>query len=101
MTRATHDGAAVTPYALNNLQSEPRARAIEVTEYEIAAHLVDGRTIIVPIVWSWRLAEATPAQRAHWELIGDGEGVHWPVIDEDLSVHGMLHGTPARRRERQ
>ncbi len=75
-------------------------RAIEVTDDEITAHLVDGRTIIMPILWSWRLAEATPEQRAHWELIGDGVGVHWPDIDEDLSVRGMLHGTPARRPKR-
>ena len=78
-------------------RTEPRARTVEVTDDEITAHLVDGRTITVPLVWSWRLAEATPKQRAHWELIGDGEGMHWPDIDEDLSVRGMLEGIPARR----
>ena len=78
-------------------RTEPRARTVEVTDDEITAHLVDGRTISVPRAWSWRLAEATPEQRAHWELIGDGEGMHWPEIDEDLSVRGMLEGIPARR----
>lgn len=77
--------------------SDPRVRAIEVTADLIVAHLVDGRTISVPLAWSWRLAEATPDQRAHYELIGDGTGVHWPDIDEDISVDGMLGGTPARR----
>ena len=83
------------------VRAEPRARTVEVTDDEITAHLVDGRTITVPLVWSWRLAEATPEQRAHWELIGDGEGMHWPDIDEDLSVRGMLEGIPARRPHRR
>ena len=81
--------------------AEPRARTVEVTDAEITAHLADGRTISVPLVWSWRLAEATPAQRTHWELIGEGEGIHWPDIDEDLSVRGMLEGIPARRPARR
>ena len=83
------------------VRTEPRARTVEVTDEEITAHLVDGRTITVPLVWSWRLAEATPEQRAHWELIGDGEGMHWPDIDEDLSVRGMLEGIPAPRQHRR
>jgi len=53
--------------------------------------------ISVPLAWSWRLSEATPAQRARFRLIGDGQGVHWPDIDEDISVEGMLHGVPAHR----
>jgi hypothetical protein len=77
--------------------SDPRIERIRVTDDEIIAHLVDGRVISVPLAWSWRLAEATPAQRAHFRLIGAGQGVHWPDVDEDISVEGMLHGTPARR----
>jgi hypothetical protein len=77
--------------------SDPRIERVCVTEDEIIAHLVDGRVISVPLAWSWRLAEATPAQRAHFRLIGTGQGVHWPDVDEDISVEGMLHGTPARR----
>jgi hypothetical protein len=76
---------------------EPRIKEIRVTDEEIIADLVDGRTISVPLAWSWRLSEATPEQRAHFELIGDGLGVHWPDIDEDLSAEGMLYGIPAHR----
>jgi hypothetical protein len=77
---------------------EPRLRRLEVTEDEIVAYLVDGRTIAVPLAWSWRFAEATAEQRQRFELLGDGQGVHWPELDEDISVLGMLHGVPARRR---
>jgi hypothetical protein len=76
---------------------EPRVMSMAVTDDEIIAHLVDGRTISVPLVWSWRLAEATPEQRQHWEILGDGQGIRWPDIDEDISVEGMLHGVPAPR----
>jgi len=75
-------------------------KEIEVTDDTICAHLTDGRTISVPLVWSWRLAEATPEQRAKYEIIGDGEGVHWPDIDEDISAAGMLYGIPAPRPQR-
>jgi hypothetical protein len=77
--------------------TEPRLRDVQVTEDEIIAHLLDGRTISVPLIWSWRLSEATEAQRQHFEIIGDGQGIHWPDIDEDISVDGMLHGSPPRR----
>ena len=76
---------------------EPRVMSIDVTDDEIIAHLVDGRTISGPLVWSWRLSEATQEQRQHFEILGDGQGVHWPDIDEDISVEGMLHGSPAPR----
>ena len=74
-----------------------KIKDIEVTEDTITANLIDGRTISVPLVWSWRLSEATPEQRANYEIIGDGEGVHWPDIDEDISAEGMLNGVPAPR----
>lgn len=77
--------------------TESRIRRVDVSDEAITAHLADGRVISVPLAWSWRLAEATPAQRANWELIGDGHGVHWPEVDEDISADGMLHGTPAPR----
>ncbi len=75
----------------------PRITAIDVSDDTIIATLADGRTISVPLVWSWRLADATPQQRANWRLIGGGERVHWPDVDEDISVRGMLNGIPARR----
>jgi len=77
--------------------SEPRIQDVRVTEDEIIAHLADGRVISVPLAWSWRLSEATPKQRANCRLIGSGQGVHWPDVDEDISVEGMLHGIPAHR----
>jgi hypothetical protein len=70
---------------------------VEVNDETITAHLVDGRVISVPLAWSWRLSDATPAQRANWRLIGGGYGIHWPDVDEDLSADGMLNGVPARR----
>jgi hypothetical protein len=76
---------------------EPRIKTLRVTEESITADLVDGRTISVPLAWSWRLSEATPEQRAHFEILGDGQGGRWPDIDEDISVDGMLYGSPARR----
>ncbi len=79
------------------VRTEVLIQDIHLTEDAIVAHLTDGRTISVPLAWSWRLSEATPAQRANYEIIGDGEGVHWPDIDEDISAEGMLYGVPARR----
>jgi len=80
--------------------SDPRIQKVRVTKDEIIAHLADGRVISVPLAWSWRLSEATPTERANFRLIGTGQGVRWPEVDEDLSVEGFLHGTPARRPKR-
>lgn len=79
------------------VSTEARIRDVKITSDMITAYLVDGRVISVPLAWSWRLSEATQAQRANFEIIGDGQGVHWPEIDEDISAEGMLHGMPARR----
>ena len=76
---------------------EPRIQNVKVTSDAIVAYLVDGRVLSVPLAWSWRLSEATAKQRARFKLIGDGQGVHWPEVDEDISVEGMLHGVPAHR----
>ena len=76
---------------------EPRISDLRVSEVEITAYLLDGRIVSVPLVWSWRLSESTPAQRDHWEIIGDGIGIHWPDVDEDISIEGMLYGAPAPR----
>ncbi len=74
-----------------------KIKNLQITEDTITAQLVDGRTISVPLAWSWRLSEATPKQRARYELIGDGQGVHWPDVDEDISAEGMLYGIPAHK----
>lgn len=76
--------------------SAPRLTDLQVSDEIITARLTDGRTISVPLAWSWRLSEATPEQRSNFEIIGSGLGAHWPDIDEDISVSGMLHGIPAR-----
>src|SRR6266511_2681113 len=77
--------------------SDPGIQEVRVTANEIIAHLADGRVISVPLAWSWRLSEATSTQRANFRLIGAGQGIHWPDVDEDISVEGMLYGIPAHR----
>lgn len=79
---------------------EPRIHKVDITEDSITAHLEDGRTISVPLAWSWRLSEATKKQRENYTIIGEGTGVHWPEIDEDLSARGMLSGVPANKPKR-
>ena len=75
----------------------PRLVALEIAEDSITARLADGRKISVPLAWSWRLSDATLEQRNNFEIIGNGVGVHWPDIDEDLSTEGLLRGAPAPR----
>jgi hypothetical protein len=70
----------------------PLARRVEVDEHELRVDLADGRRIIVPLAWFPRLVAASTAARAKWQLLGDGEGIHWPDADEDLSVAGLLAG---------
>ena len=70
----------------------PDAMTIEVTEDTLTAELSDGRVISVPLAWYPRLVHATPEERNNWELIGTGQGVHWPDLDEDLSIEGFLAG---------
>ncbi|MBI2502542.1 MAG: DUF2442 domain-containing protein [Candidatus Latescibacteria bacterium] len=92
-------------------QGKPRSRSarrgdpcfdrIEVTDTTITAHLSDGRTVSVPLWWSWRLEKATRRQRQNCEIIGAGRIAHWPAVDEHLSVDGFLHGTPASRPKSQ
>ena len=67
------------------------------TREELRVDLDDGRRLAVPLAWFPRLFHATARQRAQFELIDDGEGIRWPAVDEDLSVAGLLRGTPAPR----
>jgi len=78
-------------------QIEPKLLDVRVSEEEIIAFLADGRTVSVPLVWSWRLSEASQKERENFQIMGDGQGIHWPDVDEDISVEGMLGGVPARR----
>jgi hypothetical protein len=71
---------------------EPRAQQVTVNEESLVIDFVDGRTLIVPIAWFPRLWHATPAERNHFEIFGDGAFIHWPDLDEDLHVPGLLSG---------
>lgn len=66
------------------------ATHVTATDDELIVTLSDGRSVSAPIVWFPRLAAATPSQRQRWRLVGDGEGINWPELDEDLSVDGLL-----------
>jgi hypothetical protein len=65
---------------------------VEVSEHTLTVHLSDGRSIAVPVDWYPRLAEGTSKERAHWGLVGGGSGIHWPDLDEDISVEALLAG---------
>lgn len=71
---------------------EAVARRVEVSEEMLTIELVDGRVISVPLAWYPRLWYGTPEERVHFEIIGDGAIIHWPELDEDLSVSGILAG---------
>jgi len=77
------------------VEVHPLAQNVECTDDSLIVELVDGRIITVPVSWFPTLSNASKTQRDNWELIGDGEGIHWPDIDEDLSVAGLLTGTHA------
>lgn len=74
----------------------PLARTVVVSDDALTVTLADGRTITVPLVWFPRLLHADAKARAKWQLLGDGEGIHWPDADEDLSVEGLLVENRAR-----
>ena len=71
---------------------EARARSATVTDEALTVDLVDGRTITVPLVWFPRLWHGTIEERNHFEIFGDGTYIHWPDLDEDLTVAGLLAG---------
>ena len=71
---------------------EALARNLTVTDDSLTVDLADGRTITVPLAWFPRLAHGTVAERANWRLIGQGSGLHWPDLDEDISVESLLAG---------
>lgn len=81
--------------------AEPLGKEIQITDDHLAVTLQDGRIISTPLEWYPRLCRATPADRAVWEWDGDGIGIHWPLLDEDLSIAGMLRGVPSMEYKRQ
>jgi hypothetical protein len=73
----------------------PSAVHVAVSDDTLSVDLSDGRTISVPLAWYPRLAHAAPDERSRWRLIGNGHGIHWPEVDEDISVEGLLTGKPS------
>ena len=80
---------------------EERIADVRFDVERLIVDLADGRTIAVPLAWYPRLLDATPAQRSNWTKAGGGFGIHWPEADEDLSVAGLLSGTPAPKPRRR
>jgi len=88
---------------MNTLVVERRiatAQYVTVTEDALIFDLADGRTVSVPLAWYPRLWHGTPEERNNWRLIGKGEGIHWPALDEDLSVENLVFGQPSGESQR-
>ena len=76
------------------------AQQVTVTEDTLVVDLSDGRTVSVPLAWYPRLSYATAEERNNWRLIGHGEGIHWPDLDEDISVENIVFGKPSGESQR-
>ncbi len=74
------------------VEIHPLAQSVELTDDDLIVSLIDGRKVTVPLLWFPSLSNASKSQLENYELLGDGEGIHWPKIDEDLSVAGLLRG---------
>jgi uncharacterized protein DUF2442 len=77
-----------------------QATDVSINNHEIAVDLADGRTIVVPLVWYPRLVHGKARERKNWRLIASGEGIHWPDLDEDISVQNLLAGQPSGESQR-
>ncbi len=77
------------------LRADERVADVKLTADELVLRLMDGRSISVPLAWYPRLLNASQRQRRNWRIAGGGYGIHWPDVDEDLSVEGLLRGAPA------
>ncbi|TVR36153.1 MAG: DUF2442 domain-containing protein [Spirochaetaceae bacterium] len=73
----------------------PNATGIEITDDTLMVDLLDGRSVSVPLEWYPRLLYASRQERQHWRFIGNGEGIHWPDLDEDVSVEALILGRPS------
>ena len=88
---------------MNTSTTEPqivRAVHVRVTKDALAVDLADGRTVLAPLAWYPRLLHGTAQERKNWRLVGGGEGIHWPDLDEDVSVEGLLVGRPSGESQR-
>ena len=86
--------------SISEIKPGERVKDVHFSEDNVSVDLMDGRTTSVPLAWYPRLLHATTEQRQNWKLAGGGFGIHWPDIDEDLSVDGLLRGAPASRQSR-
>jgi hypothetical protein len=84
--------------AFSTPEVDARATEVSVTRDELVVVLADGRRIAAPLAWFPRLLNATEEQRNNFELLGEGIGIHWPDVDEDLSVEGLLRGAKSASR---
>jgi hypothetical protein len=80
---------------ISTMANNPAAFDVRVSDEALRVILSDGRELIVPISWFPRLSHAEPNDRELWELIGQGHGIHWPELDEDISVENLLQGQPS------
>jgi Protein of unknown function (DUF2442) len=78
----------------------PAARSIAISDDSLTVDLTDGRTLSVPLAWYPRLFHGTVAERNNWRLIAGGTGIHWPELDEDISVDGLLRGRASAESQR-
>ncbi len=74
------------------VELNPQAYNVKFSDVAVFVELADGRTVSAPLIWFPLLSKASKEQLENWELLGDGEGIHWPDIDEDLCVAGLLMG---------
>lgn len=77
-----------------------RVKHVNITKNALTVELDDGRSLSVPLAWFPRLLHGTTKERNNWRLIGNGEGIHWPGIDEDISVENLLAGKPSGESQR-
>ena len=85
---------------MSSLVVEAKALDVQLTDDCLSVDLSDGRTISVPLAWYPRLMHGTSAERSNWRFIGDKEGIHWPDLDEDISVENLLLGKPSGESQR-
>ena len=84
---------------MNDIQ-ESRVQHVDISDESLRVDLADGRTVTVPTAWYPRLLHGTSEERTNWRLIGAGEGVHWPDLDEDISLENLLAGNPSGESQR-
>ena len=87
--------------AISTIEIRPvAARRVAVTDDALTVDLDDGRTISVPLAWYPRLLHGSTAERQNWRFIGRGEGIHWPDLDEDISIENIVYGQPSGESQR-